>query len=131
MKIEVGKTYLTRDDRKVRILCTDYINCYSIVGIINKGKNKHETLVVYTECGNRYIDDVSESDLVAEYSIWDDVEVDTHIFVKTFEEQNWKPRHFAKFEGGNVFAWVQGTTSFSTDCNPIKIKYAKLAEEKE
>lgn len=62
---------------------------------------------------------------------WSKVEVDTPILVRQGKTGNWLERHFAKYENGNVYAWVDGQTSW-TGADKIKWKYAKLAEgEKE
>lgn len=62
---------------------------------------------------------------------WSKVEVDTPILVRQGEKGQWLERHFAKYENGNVYAWVDGQTSW-TGVDEIKWKYAKLAEgEKE
>ena len=63
---------------------------------------------------------------------WSKVEVDTPILVRTVEGAEWFKRHFAKYEGGRVFVWNNGKTSWTahdelmTDWN-----YAKLAESEE
>ena len=63
---------------------------------------------------------------------WSKVEVDTPILVRTVEGAEWFKRHFAKYEGGRVFVWNNGKTSWTahdelmTDWN-----YAKLAEGEE
>lgn len=62
---------------------------------------------------------------------WSKVEVDTPILVRTIEWEEWHKRHFAKYEGGTVYAWYGGRTSWS---EPVmnNWNYAKLAEsEKE
>lgn len=62
---------------------------------------------------------------------WSKVKVDTPILVRQGEKGQWLERHFAKYENGNVYAWVDGQTSW-TGADEIKWKYAKLAEgEKE
>ena len=62
---------------------------------------------------------------------WSKVEVDTPILVKQGKNGEWLERHFAKYENGDVYAWVDGQTSW-TGADKIKWKYAKLAEnEKE
>ena len=62
---------------------------------------------------------------------WSDVNVDTPILVRQGKTSDWLERHFAKYENGNVYAWVDGQTSW-TGADEIKWKYAKLAEgEKE
>ncbi len=64
---------------------------------------------------------------------WNKVEVDTPILVRAAEGAEWYKRHFAKYEGGRVFVWDNGKTSWTalndewmTDWN-----YAKLAESEE
>ena len=45
---------------------------------------------------------------------WSNVLVDTKIFVKNNNDPAWYCRHFAKYENGKVYAWLQGKTSFTT-----------------
>ena len=62
---------------------------------------------------------------------WSKIKVDTPILVRQGKNGKWLERHFAKYENGNVYAWVDGQTSW-TGVDEIKWKYAKLAEgEKE
>ena len=64
---------------------------------------------------------------------WSKVKVDTPILVRDNAEQDWIKRHFAKFENRKVYAWLNGTTSWSAD-NEYDVnywKYAKLAESEE
>lgn len=61
---------------------------------------------------------------------WSKVEVDTPILVRQGKSGKWLERHFAKYENGNVYAWVDGQTSW-TGTDEIKWKYAKLAESEE
>ena len=72
--------------------------------------------------------------LVEEYeepeTDWSKVEVDTPILVKQGKNGEWLERHFAKYENGDVYAWVDGQTSW-TGADKIKWKYAKLAESEE
>lgn len=44
---------------------------------------------------------------------WSKVPVDTKVFVRDSDSESWCPRYFAKFEDGKIFAWTNGTTSFS------------------
>ena len=46
---------------------------------------------------------------------WSKVPVDTKILVRDSEDEEWKKRHFAKFEDGKIFAWTSGVTSFSSE----------------
>ena len=62
---------------------------------------------------------------------WSKVKVDTPILVRQGKNGKWLERHFAKYENGEVYAWVDGQTSW-TGADEIKWKYVKLAEgEKE
>ena len=61
---------------------------------------------------------------------WSEVKVDTPILVRRGKNGTWLERHFAKYENGDVYAWVDGQTSW-TGADEIKWKYAKLAEGEE
>ena len=58
---------------------------------------------------------------------WNEVKVDAPILVRQGSNGKWLERHFAKYENGDVYAWVDGQTSW-TGADEIKWKYAKLAE---
>jgi hypothetical protein len=58
---------------------------------------------------------------------WRKVPVDTKILVRDKDIDPWEKRHFAKFENGDVYAWVDGKTSFTTR-NTMCWQHAKLAE---
>lgn len=81
--------------------------------------------------------------LMSEYedhTDWANVPVDTPILVKDTNWDRWVPRHFAKYEGGEVYAWSYGSTSYTaqdvghmfTD-EPCCTKWsmAKLTEEEQ
>ena len=64
---------------------------------------------------------------------WNKVEVDTPILVGE-GDGDWVKRYFAKYEGGKVYAWNSGCTSWSTHSMTACMtpwKYAKLAENEE
>lgn len=61
---------------------------------------------------------------------WSKVEVDTPILVKEYESDEWVKRCFAKYEGGKVYAWSGGCTSW-TKVGVTVWNYAKLAESEE
>lgn len=63
---------------------------------------------------------------------WSKVKVDTPILVKDTEEGEWQKRYFARFEDGEVCAWVNGGTSWTRHDGDVRAwKYAKLAESEE
>ena len=74
-----------------------------------------------------------DSEYVAPPVDWSKVAVDTPILVRGYEEESWKKRHFAKYENGIVYAWSEGSTSWSARMsNDITDwKFAKLAESEE
>ena len=61
---------------------------------------------------------------------WSKVEVDTPILVRHRLDGEWEKRHFVKYENGDVYAWDDGRTSWTTG-NVTYWKYAKLAETEE
>ena len=62
---------------------------------------------------------------------WSKVEVDTPIFVRNRIEDVWNCRYFAKYEGGKVYTWCGGRTSWSNVIcyEPVNWKYAELADK--
>lgn len=61
---------------------------------------------------------------------WSKVAVDTPILVRDNSLSEWGKRYFAKYENGSVYAWSNGTTSWSGDrCTPWKL--AKLPEKEQ
>ena len=61
---------------------------------------------------------------------WSKIKIDTPILVRNDESDKWLKRYFAKYEGGVVYAWKSGRTSWTEDCM-IEWGYAKLAESEE
>lgn len=60
---------------------------------------------------------------------WNKVAVDTKILVRQSRTDDWHPRHFAKYEGGKIYAFYNGKTSFTSyESDLISWEYAKLYE---
>lgn len=61
---------------------------------------------------------------------WSKVAVDTPILVRYSESDTWARRYFAKYEDNTVYAWGNGTTSWSVpnSADACGWPYAKLAE---
>ena len=79
-----------------------------------------------------YLSTIAELDF-EEIIDWSKVAVDTKILVANFANIDdgvikWNKRHFAKYENGEVYAWMDGRTSFTTEHN-INCEFAKLYEE--
>jgi len=128
MKIKAGKTYLTRDSHKVRVVCTDANNEYPIIGLLSEDR---ETVHTFTKFGKYNRASASSGlDLIEEYSPWNDVEIDTKVLVKNDDEYTWKRRYFAKYENDKVYTFADGSTSWSNEVSYYSSwNYAKLAEE--
>lgn len=61
---------------------------------------------------------------------WSKVAVDTPILVNDSNDHRWLKRYFAKYENGIVYAWSNGTTSWTGDrCTPWKL--AKLSDKEQ
>ena len=63
---------------------------------------------------------------------WSKVEVDTPIFVSK-DGERWIKRHFAKYEEGNVYVFINGCTSWSAESweNDICVwAFSKLVTDK-
>lgn len=61
---------------------------------------------------------------------WSKVVVDTPILVRDNSFSKWGKRYFAKYENGIVYAWSNGTTSWSGDrCTPWEL--AKLPDKEQ
>lgn len=81
-------------------------------------------------CGEK-IKKWSEQEYVEPPVDWSKVPVDTKILVRDSEDEEWKKRHFAKFEDGKIFAWTRGVTSFSSVSSDSITRWnqGKLAED--
>ena len=65
---------------------------------------------------------------------WSKVEMDTPVLVKDYPADEWEREYFARYDGGRVYTWPLGATSWSSDysleeTNPWN--FAKLAEVEE
>ena len=58
---------------------------------------------------------------------WSKVKVDTALLVRNYKNGEWYKRYFAKYEDGNIYAWINGRTSWN-ETGIYAWKYAKLAE---
>lgn len=79
------------------------------------------------------INEWANSEYVEPQVDWSRVPVDTPILVRHSESCGWDRRYFAKYNNGLVYAWKQGTTSWSAE-DPAYVcdwKYAKLAESED
>lgn len=61
---------------------------------------------------------------------WENVPIDTPVYVRNNDEEDWEKRHFARFEDNKIYTWLSGTTSW-TAVNKDAVfqwNYAKLVK---
>lgn len=103
-------THKTSDGSLARVLCDDIVgvrNC--AVAILVGGAEIVRTFHKDSEGSIR-----NHEETLWEISPWDDVPVDTPVWVRDSAAQGWFARHFAKYENGVVVCWRNGLTSHST-----------------
>ena len=108
-------------DKKGKMYRCEKSACRDCIFLRDKGSDR--------PC-NEETKDWSEQEYVEPPVDWSKVPVDTKILVRDSEDEEWRKRHFAKFEDGKIFAWTSGVTSFSSE-NSDSITWwmkGKLAE---
>lgn len=119
-------THRTRSGHLARILCTDFKGSESSVLVAWQCDDRSEALVFLLPDLKEAADAVSPLDLF-ERSKWDDVAVDTPIWVRDREDFLWDTRHFARYGNGTVYAWCNGGTSHTVGAEPpVAWVYATL-----
>lgn len=106
INFKVGSHYITRGDEKVRCIATDRASLIHPIVCMNECDGG---LIVYTKKGVCTTGGLR--DIVREAHPFDDVAVDTSIWVRDRTADAWVARHFAKVEDGVVHAWANGCTS--------------------
>lgn len=98
--------------------------CEHCINHKENGRCDKEKTAILTWMKEEYIDPAERID-------WSKVAVDTPIFVSTTEDSEWTPRYFAKYENGRVYAWGNGSTSWSAEGTMCVWDFAKLVESEE
>lgn len=60
---------------------------------------------------------------------WSKVKIDTPIYVKAHQDDEWIPRYFAGYSNGSIYAWDYGKASFTANSKTLW-NYAKLGTDK-
>lgn len=122
-------THKTGDGRLVRILATDIDGEYPVaVAIQDPYNTQQEYIAMYRSNLKAMSVDSPTLDLV-ERNSWEDVAVDTKVFVRVSENTDWVPRYFSHFKDGRVYTFSNGATSWTSNkVNTVGWKQAKLAE---
>lgn len=89
-------------------------------------KNKKWDIMEIYDANNKLIWERKEKEID-----WSKVPVDTKVLVRNLPEQQWEQRYFAKYEDGEVYAFMNGATSWSISAwsDIISWKEAKLVED--
>ena len=120
--ISMDKQY-TRSGKKVRVLCVDRKHDYPVLILDEDG-----CLGAYTSTGQNCFSYEDEDKDLKEYNPWQDVAVDTKVFVRTDDEFDEElKRHFSHTKNGNVYVFPCGFTSFSSNYPAINVHSARLA----
>lgn len=115
----VKYTHKTKSGRKARLIYINAVGDLPLVFLVLQ-KDNQEGAHRYTNNFMYFHDGPSSPMDLIELSIWDDVEVDTPIWVYNDRLDMWSPVHFAKYTGGSVFAFRNGKTSHS-GCDSMEI----------
>lgn len=121
LDIAVNGGSVAMDEKGHIFRCVD-IGCRSCIFAKTKSDDR--------SCARR-LKEWSEQEYVEPPVDWSKVPVDTKVYVSDSDNGIWYPRHFAKFEDGKIFTWVNGTTSFSKlDCgDTVCWNQGRLAED--
>lgn len=111
-------THKTQYGHKARILCDDLQSENNYVVALTSNDGDSESIFLFKKDANGSLSNGAL--ILTEASPWDDVPVDTPIWVRNKEDRPWSKRHFYKYKFGKVFAWDQGKTSHSVDDNSVQ-----------
>lgn len=82
-----------------------------------------------SDCTGRYQEWLEKEYKPEDYVDWSKVDIDTPVFVRDSEDEDWIPRHFYKFENGLLYAFQEGKTSFTSyELSCMNWKHMKLAK---
>lgn len=103
MKIKLGKTYIDFYHNKFRIVSLGGLKGQEAVGVC-------DAEAILRSFALDGVSDYEAQNLVSEFDPWTEVKVDTPIWVRDRTGDSWIPRHFVKYENGEVYAWADGGT---------------------
>ena len=105
-------THKTREGRPARIVCTDMQSSKTpVIALIKRGDGKEDPILLSSEL---QASGTGKEPFLIEKSIWEDVAVDTPVWVRHAYSRSFFQAHFAKYENGCVYIWDSGRTSHTT-----------------
>lgn len=115
MKIELGKKYKSSEGRVIRIVCVDRNDPLPVVGIYHNPLDPRKTEGVICLDPQGQNGSWPSCTLVSEVSEWDDVPMDTIVWVSGGGGPNWVPRYFYKVIGGRPWVFDNGASSLTAN----------------
>lgn len=114
----INYTHRTWAGFKARIICTDFQhsshpnrkNLCTIAAVLDLDITGAESLVFLMQDLRKTA--TSPEPCLTEYNPWQDVAIDTPVWVRDADDQVWLAAHFAGVHhGGELFSWLGGRTS--------------------
>lgn len=107
-------THKTLDGLRARVVCTNRKHLtHPVIALVESSDGSEESFVYLTKDLCKTVTDSGywPQPFLVEYCVWDDVEVDTPVWIKGIVSGKLQAFHFGKYMGGNVFCWRDGGTS--------------------
>lgn len=130
MKLEVGKKYIACNNKEVRIICIDAMIDRGVVCLGLEDCGNFEYPRYYSDSGEYIVDIHSEYrkndefDLIRELTPFDNLPIDTKVFVWDRERKDGMRGYFAGIsEHGKPMVWSFGRTSWSAESKIAKISF--------
>lgn len=107
-------THKTREGSRARIICEDYKGVYPVVAAIETQDTPPKEFIRTFEAATALGVYVSPSSgcILERFDPWDDVSIDTPVWVRHSSGEPWRTRHYAgKLEDGRIATFSEGRTS--------------------
>lgn len=120
-EIKEGEFYRTAQGDKFE--CKFVFGADEVVGILTHSNGMKVQIL------NALRGDLSNVKPWVEPHPFEKLPVDAKILVRNRGSDSWEKRHFAKYFNGEIFAFLEGQTNFTSEGFFEPWDYAKLAEE--
>lgn len=112
------------------------LSCTPVVAVMREVDQEQEYVETYTADLRFNVTHHDHDYDLVECSPWDDVKVDTKVFVRDVHGERWYRRYFSHYADGKVHTFCSGCTSWSTveeddigsEVDTVPWMEAKLAE---
>ena len=134
LKFEAGSHYKLRNGVKAVVYRIDAKGYYPIRGYYDDSHGVQCNVAWSSSGYNESAFIVSIRDIIAEWTEPHPTKswlVDVKILVRNKEKDKWVKRYFSHFSVGSVYAFANGSTSYSSEGGVRAWKFAKLFDEDE